>query len=90
MSISVTPSYGLVETSLVGAFINSAQLTLTGLSSGSDNTVPHGLPRTPVKVTYIPRDGNGNWYETSAADATNLYITSGSSGPTSFIAYVEY
>jgi len=90
MGIVVTPAFGLLETTDQGPFVASAKLTITGLTSGSPNTIPHGLPKTPTKVVYVARDGNGNWYETQAADGTNLYITSGSSGPTTFIAYVDY
>jgi hypothetical protein len=88
--ISVSASYKGVKTRLTGEYIEEAVLTVSGLSAGAANTIAHGLPRVPIEVCYVPTDGNGNWYETSAPDATNIYITSGASGPDAFRIFVKY
>lgn len=90
MSIVITPTYRGQKTRLTGEYLREAELSVTGLTAGSANTIAHGLPATPVEVVYVPRDGNGNWFETAAPDGTNLAITSGSSGPTTFRIYVKY
>jgi hypothetical protein len=90
MSIAVSNTYKGFRQRQTGEFLREAVLAATGLTAGSANTVPHGLPATPVQAVYVPTNGNGNWYETSDPDATNVYITSGSSGPTAFKIYVKY
>lgn len=80
MSISVTGSSGrsIIGTDSVAR--RSYKLTITGLSEGA-NTVPHGLAFTPRNIGLRPGAG-GLWGETSAPDATNIYITVGSGGAT--------
>ena len=89
MAITVVPSFlGRFKT-LDGRFIKRAVLTITGLTAAAANTVPHGLPAVPQKVD-VEAGANGLWGETSAADATNIYITVGTGGSTSGYANVEY
>jgi hypothetical protein len=89
MAITVTPTY-LGRTKLLdGRFIRRAVLTIAGLTAASANTVPHGLGVAPQKVD-IEAGALGLWGETSAADATNIYITVGTGGATSGYANVEY
>lgn len=64
-------------------------LVVTGLTAAAANTIPHGLPRTPRKVILVP-SALGLWGETSAADATNIYVTVGTGGATAGKIYVEY
>lgn len=82
--IAVTPTYFIPEVGLNGGQRRRATLTITGLTA-SDNTVPHGLPYTPSRISLRPgKDGTtpGGWSETSAADATNIYITVNTNGST--------
>jgi len=88
-SVSTTV-YTPAERTSEGVFLRRAALLIVTLTQASDNKTPHGLPAAPVKVQLVPRNGNGNFYEEKAADKTNIYIHSGSSGPTSVMAYVEY
>ncbi len=94
MAINVTPTYQSVDNVTAGVGsgygLRTAVLAATGLTAGSANTVPHGLPATPVQVLYVPTNGTATWYETSAPDATNVYITVAASGPTAFKIYVQY
>jgi hypothetical protein len=72
-----------------GALIRVAKVPVTTVA-GQANTVAHGLPAAPLAAIYAPTSGNGNWYETQAPDATNVYITVGASGPTSFTVICLY
>lgn len=89
MAIAVTGTYFEPQPDLQGGQPVTAKLAITGLTAASANTVPHGLPRAPRKVTLVP-GASGLWGETSAADATNIYITVGTGGATAGTAYVEY
>lgn len=83
MSIAVsilTPGPHVVQT-LNGAFLRMETLTVTGLTAASANTIPHGLPFTPRKVSLRP-GATGLWGETSVPDATNIYVTVGTGGAT--------
>lgn len=50
---------------------NSGQST----GSGSQQTVAHGLATTPNRVFLSNEDDGANPYQSTAADATNIYIT---------------
>jgi len=86
--ISVTPTYRYVAQTYQGVPIRQAQLVIAGLVAGA-NVVPHGLPSTPISVSYSP-GASGLWGQTQTPDKTNLYITVGSGGATSGTAYVQY
>lgn len=73
---------------LQGVPIRQAKLVITGLAAGA-NVVPHGLPATPISVSYDP-GASGLWGETQTPDAQNLYITVGTGGAASGTAYVQY
>ncbi len=88
MAITVTPNYEYTRQTLTGAQLNKAKLVVTGLTASSANTVPHGLPRTPLNVVIEPTSAGG-FHETSAADATNIYITADGAG-TAVDLIVEY
>lgn len=86
--ITVTPSYRYVAQTFQGVPIRQAKLVIAGLAAGA-NVVPHGLPATPISVSYGP-GASGLWGETQSPDAQNLYITVGTGGATSGTAYVQY
>jgi hypothetical protein len=88
--MAVTAYYKGQKTRLTGEYLREAVLYVTGLTAGQANTIAHGLPAVPAEVEYVPTSGNGNWYETQDPDSTNLYLTIGASGPTSFKVYVKY
>ncbi len=83
MGIAVTnlANSGDIKQSLSGSFHRKQSITVTGLTASSANTIPHGLPFTPTKVSLRP-GANGLWAETSIPDATNCYITVGGGGAT--------
>lgn len=88
MAISVVSSAGLTRQTIQGALLNRELLTVTGLTVSSANTVPHGLPRAPQTVIIVPTSAGG-FHQTSAADATNIYVTADGAGTTcNFV--VEY
>jgi len=89
MPIVVTTTGLGIGVELAGTLPRRARLGITGLTAGAGNTVPHGLPAAPRSVILVP-GGSASWGETSAADATNIYITVGAGGATSGTAYVEY
>ena len=77
-----------------GVFLKSARLDVTGIVVGA-NTVPHGLKDrngngiAPLTVGIEPTSTVPP-YETSAADATNIYITGPTSAGTTCSIYVEW
>jgi len=87
--ITVTPNYRYLAQTYQGVPIRQAQLVIAGLVAGAANAVPHGLPSTPIGVSYSP-GAFGLWGQTQPPDKTNLYITVGSGGATAGTAYVEY
>ena len=89
MAISVTRTNLGTIRMLDGKFVNRASLAVTGLTAASANTVPHGLPTTPQTVNLVP-GANGLWGQTSAVDATNIYVTVGTGGATAGTINVEY
>lgn len=95
MSITATPTF-LDQKVVVGGGQGPAEcrLTIAGLTQGADNTVPHGLPRTPRKIDLTPignfAGGTGSWQIAQAADATNIYIALSASAPTGGVAHIEY
>ncbi len=87
--ISVTATYRYLAQTFQGVPIRQAQLAIAGLVAGGANVVPHGLPSTPISVSYSP-GAAGLWGQTQTPDGTNLYITVGTGGATSGTAYVQY
>ena len=65
-----------------GIRLREGSVTITGLTAGAPNTVPHGLPFTPTRISLRP-SALGLWGETAVPDATNFYITVGAGGATS-------
>lgn len=88
MAINVVPNYEYLSQTLNGAYIRKAKLAVTGLAPNAANTVPHGLPASPMSVLIEPASAGG-FHEASPADATNIYITADGSG-TSCDLIVEY
>jgi hypothetical protein len=80
-----------------GYFPVTATFTVTGMTGGASNTVPHGLPRVPRRIwfTAIASGANaaGCSLDTSTVaagyDATNIYIYT-PSGVTTVLVHVEY
>ena len=66
-----------------------SRLTITGMSQTSDDTIVHGLPRTPRAIS-IRKQGSGDVWEKQAPDATNIYLHVEASGPTSVVLDVWY
>lgn len=64
------------------------KLTITGLTAAGANTIPHGLPFIPSRLSLRP-GALGLWGETSAPDATNIYITVGTGGATAGVIDYE-
>jgi len=95
MAVSVSLTEQFIEESLAGPFIKNTKLTVTGLTTGANNSVPHGLNDgkgnavTPITVSLEP-SSNNNFYEYQAADSTNIYVGVGSGTGTSCNIYVEY
>ena len=87
--ISVVPTYCYLTQTFQGVPVRKAKLAISGLTAGTANSVPHGLPSTPVSIAYTP-SANGLWGETQAPDATNVYITVGPGGATSGSALIHY
>lgn len=89
MAIVVTPKFLGTIKMLNGKFVNRVALAVTGLTAGSANTIPHGLPTPPQTVNPVP-GALGLWGQTSPADATNIYLTVGGGGATAGTINVEY
>jgi len=87
--ITVIPTCQYLTQTYQGVPIRQAKLVISGLTAGAANTVPHGLPATPMSVAYNP-GANGLWGETQPPDGTNVYITVGASGASSGSALVQY
>jgi hypothetical protein len=83
MGIALANTDEGIFTDLVGVTHRTGSLAITGLTAGADNTVPHGRPFTPLRLSYRPQAAGG-WNETQAPDATNIYITVAAGGPTAF------
>jgi len=95
MAVSVSLTEQFIEGTVAGPYIKNAKLTVTGLTTGGNNSVPHGLNDgkgnavTPITVSIEP-SSNNNFYEYQAADSTNIYVGVGSGTGTSCNIYVEY
>jgi hypothetical protein len=95
MAVSVSLVEQFIEETLAGPFVKNAKLTVTGLTTGGNNSVPHGLNDgkgnavTPITVSIEP-SSNNNFYEYQAADSTNIYVGVGAGTGTSCNIYVEY
>lgn len=91
MAISVSINNNVPEAvrqDITGVLIRRGSLSISGLTANSANTVPHGLPFIPRRLSYRPQAAGG-WNETQAPDGTNIYVTVASSGPTSFVVDYE-
>lgn len=66
-----------------------SRLTINSLTQTSDDTIVHGLPRTPRSIS-IRKQGSGDVWEKQAPDATNIYLHVEASGPTSVVLDVWY
>lgn len=89
MPIAVTATKQGYRQNQDGANIRRASLAITGLTAGAANTIPHGLPATPMRLSLRP-GAAGLWGETQAPDGTNIYITAGVGGATAGTVDVEY
>ncbi len=87
MSISVTPTNQYAARTERSLRVRHAVLQVTGLGNGQ-NTVPHGLPKSP-RVVNIEDTSGGPFNEYQAADSTNIYINNAGSG-TACSVTVEY
>jgi hypothetical protein len=81
ISVSVDSPGKHIHPTLSGAQLRHETLTVTGLTAGGANTIPHTLPFTPRKIGLRP-GALGLWGETSAPDSSNIYITVGGGGAT--------
>jgi hypothetical protein len=95
MSVSVTPTYQYDLVTLAGAIQRNAKLTVTGLSTSANNSVPHGLTDgkgnavAPISVDLEPTSSNTFW-EYQLADSTNVYVGVGTGAGTTTNIYVTY
>ena len=89
MALVITPSYLYDTQTYVGVPLRRAKLVVAGLSPGQINNVPHGLPNTPLAVALEPTSNN-NFWESAAADASNIYVGVGSGAGTSTVIYMTY
>lgn len=86
IAVSINTTGKHTEFSRSGIPLRHMTLTITGLTAGADNTIPHGLAFTPTGLSYRPAKVGttpGGWSETSSPDATNLYLTVNTNGSTS-------
>jgi hypothetical protein len=60
MGISVVPSYRDIAQLAEQHSLRAANLVVTGLTGASLNTIPHGLPNTPVAVVPIAYSADGS------------------------------
>lgn len=56
---TVTATYTDIAQRAQQHFLRHAALLVTGLSGSSLNTIPHGLPNTPVAVSIMPYSSDG-------------------------------
>jgi len=95
MAIAVTPTYQFDDVNLQGSILRYAKLTVTGLTTNANNSVPHGLTDgkgnavTPLQVSIEPTSNN-NFWEYQAADSTNIYIGVGTGTGATVQIYVTY
>ena len=47
----------------------------TSEGTGAEQTIAHGLAAIPNRVFFSNEDDGANPYQSSAADATNIYVT---------------
>lgn len=71
-----------------GSNYSIATLAVSGLTAAANNTVPHGLPRTP-KFYFYGAQPLG-WSEQAVPDATNIYIAVATGGATSGTVVIIY
>ena len=81
MPIAVTNTNHGFRQNQTGELIRRGSLAVSGLTAAAGNTVAHGLPYTPRRISLRP-GANGLWGETQTPDATNVYITVGTGGAT--------
>ena len=97
MSLSAAPSRPDLFTDNRGPFKRVVTLTITNMSAGQSNPVPHGLPNIPRRVWFTGIASGANVADcsldsaTAAAgfDATYIYVFT-PAGVTSVLAHVEY
>jgi hypothetical protein len=97
MSISVTSASPDILVDNRGIMPDLVTLSISGMSAGASNSVPHGLPRTPKRVWFTAigagvNEANCSLDTSTAAagfDGTNIYIFTPAS-VTSVLAHVEY
>jgi hypothetical protein len=97
MSIAVSTANSDLVVDNRGYFPALATLTVTGLTAGATNTVPHGLPRIPRRVWFTAIGSGVNApgcsLDTSSVaagfDTTNIYIFT-PAGVTAVLVHVEY
>lgn len=87
MAIAVTAANAYTDRTERSVRVRHAVLQVTGLASGN-NSVPHGLPKTP-RVVNIEPTSTGPFVEYQAADGTNVYVNAGGAG-TACTIKVEY
>jgi hypothetical protein len=77
------------QNQLTGVVTGQAKIVVTGLTAATASTIPHGLPRTPIgEPNYVAQNGVPG-FETSPADGTNFYYTTGA-GQTGLNISCEY
>jgi hypothetical protein len=78
-NLSANPAIGLTPT--VWKYDGSTSETILSTNAGSttgtgaEQTIAHGLSDTPLYVWFTDIEDGANAYQSSAADATNIYVT---------------
>ena len=83
MSITRSTAFQVGYRTSQGVPLNIATITISGLTAGEENEIPHHLPGKPLTTCITPLAA-GDWHESAAPDATNITITIASGGPTAF------
>jgi hypothetical protein len=95
--ITVSRAYSDLVVDNRGYLPGLTTLTVTGMTGGASNTVPHGLPRVPRRIWFTAIASGANAADCSldtstvaaGYDATNIYIYT-PPGVTTVLVHVEY
>lgn len=60
MSITVTPTYVDIAQLAQQHTLLVKKAEVTGLTAAAANTIPHGLPHTPIAVVVLPYSNDGS------------------------------
>ena len=93
MAVTVSAAYQGFFQIQRGNRIRRAVLTVSGLTAGTANTIPHGLPGTPQQIDMLPGSNGtfpGGWGLSAGPDGTNIYVVVANNGATSGTFNAQY